>query len=40
MEEPISSEIVIAIASIWKDGIVARLLDKEGNDFYMMDSAP
>ncbi|KAG2222237.1 hypothetical protein INT45_010650 [Circinella minor] len=40
MEEPICSEIAIAIASIWKDAIVARLLDKEGNDFYMMDSAP
>ncbi|KAI8145242.1 G protein alpha subunit [Fennellomyces sp. T-0311] len=38
-DEAICSDIAAAITSIWRDGIVAQLLDKEGTDFYLMDSA-
>ncbi|KAI9310991.1 G protein alpha subunit [Dichotomocladium elegans] len=36
----VTSELAVAIRSIWRDGIVAQLLDKGGCDFYLIDSAP
>lgn len=33
-------ELSAAISSIWRDQVVAQLLDeKDGSDFYLMDSA-
>jgi guanine nucleotide-binding protein subunit alpha len=36
----IEPTLATAILSIWKDPIVADLLDKKGSEFYLMDSAP
>ncbi|KAF7731470.1 Guanine nucleotide-binding protein alpha-2 subunit [Apophysomyces ossiformis] len=35
----LTEEIASAVTSVWKDGVVARLLDKESSGFYLMDSA-
>ncbi|KAG0193132.1 Guanine nucleotide-binding protein alpha-2 subunit [Apophysomyces sp. BC1034] len=32
-------EFANAVTSIWKDGVISRLLDKEASEFYLMDSA-
>ncbi|CAO3587552.1 unnamed protein product [Absidia cylindrospora] len=38
--EPIDPEVVDAIANLWTDGVIPRLLDGEASEFYLMDSAP
>ncbi|CAO3644980.1 unnamed protein product [Cunninghamella blakesleeana] len=37
---PLGSEIVEAISIFWADNIIPKLLDQEGSEFYLMDSAP
>jgi hypothetical protein len=37
---PLTLEIVEAIVSLWSDPAITRLLDYNGSDFYLMDSAP
>ncbi|ORY95523.1 heterotrimeric G-protein alpha subunit, GPA3-like protein [Syncephalastrum racemosum] len=39
-EGNMSSDLAAAAYSIWKDPAVARLLEMESSDFYLMDSAP
>ncbi|SAL95710.1 hypothetical protein [Absidia glauca] len=36
----LDATIIEAISSVWKDSIVTELLNKEGGEFYLMDSAP
>ncbi|KAI8577463.1 hypothetical protein K450DRAFT_251784 [Umbelopsis ramanniana AG] len=37
---PLTPEIVEAIVSLWSDPAITQLLDHNGSDFYLMDSAP
>ncbi|CAO3597259.1 unnamed protein product [Absidia cylindrospora] len=33
------TNIIDAIISVWKDGVIVELMNREGSDFYLMDSA-
>ncbi|KAG2224602.1 hypothetical protein INT45_003742 [Circinella minor] len=39
-ERPLDPTLVEAVASVWKDDVIPRLLDQEASQFYLMDSAP
>ncbi|KAI8371639.1 guanine nucleotide binding protein, alpha subunit [Radiomyces spectabilis] len=36
----LEENIISAIENLWRDGVIAQLLDKGGSEFYLMDSAP
>lgn len=36
---PLTPEFVEAIVSIWNDPAIAHVLDHNGSEFYLMDSA-
>ncbi|KAI8330902.1 heterotrimeric G-protein alpha subunit, GPA3-like protein [Chlamydoabsidia padenii] len=38
--DPLDPELVDAIANLWTDQVISRLLDGEASEFYLMDSAP
>ncbi|KAM3589579.1 Guanine nucleotide-binding protein alpha-2 subunit [Umbelopsis sp. WA50703] len=40
INSPLTPHIVEAIICLWNDPAIAQVLDRNGSDFYLMDSAP